>query len=87
MVCKPLSETHLRHIAGAIYRSDEITSAKQNFTSEDAKFCQDDNEISFDTTKIRGRFSEISRRTFVEFSLEQRTKFGESCFQYSCTAL
>lgn len=37
IVCKPLSETHLPHIAGAIYRSDEITSAKRNFTSEDAK--------------------------------------------------
>ena len=52
------------YIAGAIYRSYEIW-AKRNFTSGDAKFRQDDNEISFDSRKIRGCFSEISWQTFV----------------------
>ena len=34
---------------------------------------------------FRRRLSEISWPTFVEFSREQRTKFGEFCFHYFCT--
>ena len=36
----------------------------------DAKFCQDERGISFDSTKISGPFNEISWRTFVQFSRE-----------------
>ena len=88
MVCKPLSETqlYLTYFAGAIFPSDEI-SAKRNFTSVDAKFRQDDSEISFDSMKIRGCLNEILWRAFVEFLREQRTKFSKSRFQYSCTVL
>ena len=32
-----------------------------------AKFRQDNSQIPFDWTKIRGRFNEISSRIFVEF--------------------
>ena len=48
----------------------------------DAKFCQADREISFDSTKIRGLFNEIAWRTFVKFSRDQRTKSGEFCFLF-----
>ena len=49
----------LRNFAVANFRSDEI-SAKRNFPSVDAKFRQDDSEISFNSTKFRERFDEIS---------------------------
>ena len=48
-----------RNFAGANFFSDE-NSAKWNSFSVDAKFRQDDSEISFDSTKIRERFDEIS---------------------------
>ena len=49
----------IRIFAGANFFSDE-NSAKWNSFSVDAKFRQDDSEISFDSTKIRERFDEIS---------------------------
>ena len=48
-----------RNFAGANFFSDE-NSAKGNSFPVDAKFRQDDSEISFDSTKIRERFDEIS---------------------------
>ena len=64
-----------------------IENGKRNFASVDAKSRQDDREISFDSTKIRGRLNEILWRPFVEISREQRTKFGEFRFHYVCTVL
>ena len=77
-----------RNFAGANFFSDE-NSAKWNFASVDAKFRQDDSEISFDSTKIHERFDEISWRNFVEFSREQRTKNTEFSFaqHFFCTVL
>ena len=43
----------------------------------DAKFRRGGSEISFGLTKVRGQCNEISRRALGDFSLEQRTKFGE----------
>ena len=49
------------NFAVANFRSDEI-SAKRNFASVDAKFREDDSEISFDSTKIRGEISSNFRK-------------------------
>ena len=76
----------LRNFAVANFRSDEI-SAKRNFASVDAKFRQDDSEISFNSTKFRERFDEISWRNFVELSREQRTKSTEFRLHFFCTVL
>ena len=53
----------------------------------DAKFRQDDREISFDLTKIRERFDEISWRNFVEFLRDQRAKNTEFRLHFFCTVL
>ena len=50
---------------GCVFRPNEI-SAKQNFTWVDAKFQQDDCEISLDSMKIHRCL-----QNFVEFSQEQ----------------
>ena len=88
---RPGEISRARIFAIAKFRSCEFSlheiSAKRNFASVDAKFRQDDSEISFDLTKIRERFDKISRRNFVEFLREQRTKNTEFRLHFFCTVL
>ena len=45
-----------------------------------AKFRQDDSQITFDSTKIRGHFNKISWRIFVEFSRNKGRKSANLAF-------
>ena len=65
----------------------KLPTLETDIKEVDAKFQQDDSEISFDSTKIRERFDEISWRSFVEFSREQRTKNTEFRLHFFCTVL
>ena len=78
--------SQLRIFALAKFRERGF-SLLRNFASVDAKFRQDDREISFDLTKIRERFDEISWRNFVEFLRDQRTKNTEFRLHFFCTVL
>ena len=77
--------SRVRVIAMAQFRGCEFSlrrnfgKTKVTFASVDAKFQQDDSEISPDSTKIRERFDEISR--------EQRTQNTELRLHFFCTAL
>ena len=50
----------------------------RNFACVDAKFCQKDSEILFDSTKVGGHLV-----TFVEFTQAQRMKFSLVCFSFA----
>ena len=49
----------------------------RNFACVDAKFCQNNSEISFHSTKVCGHLV-----TFVEFKWAQRIKVGIVCFSF-----
>ena len=60
----------LRIFAIAKFRSCEC-SLRRNFASVDAKFGQDDSEISFDLTRICERFATKFRRIFARTKNEK----------------
>ena len=76
--------SRVRVIAMAQFRGCEFSlrrnfgKTKVTFASVDAKFQQDDSEISPDSTKIRERFDEISLN-FRENKERKRISFAQHC--------